>query len=130
MWGQIVSEEASVGIRAVQCMREITNRIADSKINGMLSKTCCSFLDVIGMCITKGDDTDKGTLRAIERQILPAFSHGAARRILKKAGKKRKQLDQHGLSQFSIVQEEVERNNYRPDEKEELREWMVSNSAA
>ena len=69
-------------------MREITTIIADSKNNGMLSKTCRSFLDVIGMCVTKGDNTDKGTLRAIERQILPAFSHGAALRILKKAGKK------------------------------------------
>ena len=127
VWGQIVSEEASVGLRAVQCMREMTNKIADSKNNGMLSKTCRSFLDAIGMCLTKGDNTDKGTIRAIERQILPAFSHGAAQRILRKAGKKRKRLDQEGLSQFSIVQEEEERNKYSPDEKEELREWMVSN---
>ena len=73
------------------------------------------------MSVTKGDNTDKGTLQAIERQTLTAFSHGAARRILKKAGKKRKRLDQDGLSQFSIVQEEEERNKYSPDEKEELR---------
>ena len=70
VWGQIVSEESSVGIRAVQCMREMTNRIADSKNNGMLSKTYRSFLEVIGMCVTKDDNTDKGTLRAIKRQIL------------------------------------------------------------
>ena len=128
LWGTVFSEEASVGRLAVEGMREIANKtIATTKNKGMLSKSCRTLLSVLGMCVMKGDESDKGNIQSIYRQILPNFSHGAAHRILHKAGKKRKRFDFEDLSEFDIIEKELLRCKYSQEEIDNLREWMVEN---
>ena len=127
LWGTVFSEEASVGRLAVEGMREIANKIATTKNKGMLSKTCRTLLSVLGMVVMKGDESDKGKIRSIYRQILPNFSLGAAQRILDKAGKKRKRFDMEDLSEFDIIEKELLRCKYSQEEIDNLREWMVEN---
>ena len=95
----------------------------------MLSKTCCSLLSVIGMCISKGDETDKshGKKSKIQRQVLGNFDRQAVNCMLDKASKRRQQFDAEDLSKFHIIKKELTRRKYDHKEIIALRTWLATN---
>ena len=129
IWGSVFSEVSVIGRRAIVGMRDIANIIATTKNKGMLSQECRAILSTLGMSVMKGDESDKKNRLqgAIIRQFLPSYSDGAARRILIKSCKKRKRLDTEELSKFCIIEKELLRCKYKPEEIELLRSWMVKN---
>ena len=130
IWGSVFSDQSSLGRRALDGMRGMADRIAGTKNKGMLSKKCRALLNVICMCLVRGDESDKGNARAIRRHVLTGYSHGAANRILNKAGKKRKRFDDEDLSNFDIYEREAIRCKYNDEEMEDFRTWMVTNPYA
>lgn len=112
-------EAARVGLHAVQGMKALVDMVAQNKGSGGRSKQCRSLLQAIVMCLM-GNIEDPVAKEAIRRQILPGLSKGASIRLMKKAGEKRKRLEDEELSQFKIVEEEEDRSKYKDGEIEAL----------
>ena len=91
----------------------------------MLPLSLRSFMSNMLMCATRGGGTV--SQNAIGRQLVPDFSEGARKRIIRKAGLKRKQFDKDDLGQFSLVDHEAKRWKYKDDEINKLREYMLDN---
>ena len=105
----LFSDETSmVGRVVVGGVRAITNKIAASKNKGMLSRESCSLVSTLMMSTVEagGGTVSKA---AIGRQLLPGFSDGARKRIMKKASLKRKSFDKEGMLQFRLVDEDTQR---------------------
>jgi len=81
-----------VGLQAVRGMKTLVDRGAENQGLGGRSKQCRSLLQSIVMCLMHDMD-DSVSQEAIRRQILSSLSYGTAQRLMKKAGKKRKQFE-------------------------------------
>ena len=125
VFGEAFSEEAMVGRVLVRGIRAITGKIATAKKKGMLPLSLRSFMSNMLMCATRGGGTV--SQNAIGRQLVPDFSEGARKRIIRKAGLKRKKFDEDDLGQFSLVDHEAKRWKYKDDEINKLREYMLDN---
>ena len=75
--------------------------IATVRKSGGRSKDCRVLLQTLGMCVSKNlDDGNSVLLEAIYWQIFSAISWTSAKRIMEKAGKKRKRFREEELSNF------------------------------
>jgi len=119
------SEEAKVGRALVRGIRSMTEKVAETKNNGVISRTCRSLLTTLLMPVANGDEDVSKT--AIGRQLLGSFSRPARRRLLKRAGIKRKRFNEEDLKQFSMLDEEKKRWKYTEADINGLRNYMVNN---
>ena len=107
-------------------MRSVAEQVATTKNKGMLTRTCRSLLSTLLMCAA--NDDNKVSDGAIGRQILGSYSMSTRRRMLRKAGIKRKRFDTQDLGQFSIVDVEEKRWKYTEADIEGLRNYMIDNT--
>ena len=127
IYGEQNSEQSAVGRIAVDGMKALTERIANSKSDGGRRQECRALLKMIGMTLTESAEAKEVSQEAVIRQVFPNFSRRSAQRILKKAGEKRKRFEEQELCDFTLVEDEKKRSKYSSQQIDELRNWMLTN---
>ena len=85
-------------------------------------------MQMIAMCLADGiDDNQNISRRSIYRTIFKSLSYGATQRLLNKASKKRKRMEEEDLSEFLAVDHEKRRSKYDDADILSLRKWMCNN---
>ncbi|EJK47945.1 hypothetical protein THAOC_33300, partial [Thalassiosira oceanica] len=127
IYGEQDSEKSAVGRVAVDGMRDLAERIRDSKHLGGRGKECRALLTTIGMALAESAELQGVSERAVLRQVFPNFSRLTAQRIMRKAGEKRKKFEEEELREFTLFEDEVRRSKYSDQEIDDLRNWMLTN---
>ena len=129
IWSTYHSEAVQVGLHALQGMESIVRMVVEGRTNGGRTRQCRSLLSIIGMCLANrlGDDDCDISKEALYRTVFKSVSRVSARRLMKKAGQKRKRFEEEELREFRCVDEEAKRWKYNESDIVELRKYMCNN---
>ena len=92
------------------------------------SKQCLSMLQMIAMCLVKRVDDNENVLhRSIFRTVFKSLGRWVTQRLMTKAGKKRKRMEDEDLREFRVVDANAKRGKYDEPEIVKLQKYMCDN---